>query len=462
MTIWPPKREDLTRPAYRSLAQALVDAVEAGEIAEGTKLPTHRALAYELGLSVQTVSRAYEELSRLGVVSGEVGRGSFVRAAERDAPLPWHRSTLSEGIVDCSMLTPVTDEIHAERMAATLAELSGKLDPSVLFSFRPRATLERHCAHAVGWLAECGITPGVERIIPTNGNTAAMTVALMSCALPGDLVVTEQIGHHTLQPLVTALGLRLQGLAIDREGILPDAFEKACRGSAAKVLFLLPNGLSPTAALMGPDRRREIAEIARRHDVWIVENDAWGPLQPDRLPPLAVHAPERTFYFTGLTKCLLPGLRIAWLCAPERMAASTRTRHLVTNWMATPMMAEIATRWLEDGTAQELLHWQRTQLSRRNRLAAGLLRGLAHGSAPNALHVWLPLPEAWREDAFVSHARLNGVAVAAGMNFTIGDADPGPAVRICLGAGTEADIERGVATVAKLARSTPEPALLAI
>lgn len=462
MTIWPPEPGSLKRPAYRSLAQSIIEAIEAGALQPGTRLPTHRALSYDLGLSVQTVSRAYEELTRLGIVEGEVGRGSFVRAGPPDARMPWHRLARSEEVIDCSMLVPVTGEIHATRMAATLSELAQDLPATAIFSFRPRATLEDHCERALSWLAHCGLETARDQILPTNGNTAAMTVALMTAAMPGDLVATEEMGHHTLTSLTNTLGLRLSGLAMDQEGILPDAFAQACEASQIKALFLLPSGLNPTTATMGLERRQAIVAVARKHDVWIIENDAWGPIQSERAPPIASLAPERTFYFTGLTKCLLPGLRIAWLVVPDTLNAAARTRHLVTNWMATPMMAEIATRWLTDGTALELLNWQRGRLARRNAIAARILEGIAFRATPSGLHIWLPIPEAWREEAFVAHARHGGVAVAAGANFAVRAPQPVQGVRICLGAGSEQDIEQGLTVIARLMRTTPEPALLAL
>jgi len=462
MTIWPPKKDALKRPAYRSLAQCLIDAIAAGEVRPGQRLPTHRALAFDLGVSVQTVSRAYDELGRLGVISGEIGRGSFVRSGRPDARMPWHRLGGAEDVIDCSMLVPVTGDIHSEAMSATFDALAHDLPQSAILSFRPRATLEGHCGAALDWLAGCGVVVPRDQVLPTNGNTAAMTVALMTAARPGDLVLTEELGHHTLKSLANALGLRISGLPVDGEGIVPDAFERACRASVVKVLFVLPTGLGPTAAMMGTDRRRALVEIARRHDVMIVENDAWGPVQPDRPDPIFAIAPERTFYFTGLTKCLLPGLRIAWLVPPETMVSAARTRHLVTNWMATPLMAEIATRWLDDGTADTLLAWQKKHLARRNKIAARTLHGLSWRGSPNGMHVWLTLPEPWREDAFVTHARNDGVAVAAGNNFAVSGDPQDAAIRICLGAGSEEDLERGLSVVARLVRSSPEPALLAI
>jgi DNA-binding transcriptional MocR family regulator len=462
MTSWPPAAGSLKRPAYRSLAQALTRAIEAGNFEPGDRLPTHRELAFELGLSVQTVSRAYEELTRLGTVTGEVGRGSFVRAGPGEARRPWHRIGSREAVVDCSMLTPVTGEIHTERMRRALADLAEAPPEEALFSFRPRAALQRHAEVAVRWLQRCGVTAAPENVLPTNGNTPAMTVALMTAAAPGDLVLTEELGHHTLPTLTRYLGLRLAGLAVDSEGVTPAAFEAACAAGGAKVLFLVPNGLNPLARIMSEARRRAICAIAGRHDVVIIENDAGGPLAPDRPPPLAAIAPERVLYFTGFSKCLLPGLRYGYLVMPETLASAAMNRHLVTNWMATGLVAEIATRWIEDGTARTLLDWQRKVVVARNRLAADILRDIPHVATPHGLHLWLPLTGLWTEEAFVAHARHHGVAVAAGSAFAIGDPVAHRGVRVCLGAGREADLSRGLSVLARLARSRPEPALLAV
>ncbi len=462
MTIWPPAPGSLKRPAYRSLAQRLIEAIRAGEIKPGTRLPTHRALSYDLGLSVQTVSRAYEELARMGVVEGEVGRGSFVRAGPPDARMPWDRLARSEEVIDCSMLVPVTGEIQASRLSATMAEIAADLPATAIYSFRPRATLEEHCERVLPWLQRCGLQVPRDQVLPTNGNTSAMTVALMTAALPGDLIATEEMGHHTLASLTNTLGLRLAGLPMDGEGLLPDALDQACRISAIKAVFLLPSGLNPTTATMGLARRQAIVAVARKHGLWIIENDAWGPVQGERAPPIAALAPERSFYFTGFTKCLLPGLRIAWLVVPETVNASARTRHLVTSWMATPLIAEIASRWLEQGTAVELLNWQRGRLARRNAIAQRVMAGLDYRSTPNGLHIWLSMPEAWPEAAFVAHARHGGVALAAGSNFASSTPQAQKGVRISLGAGSEQDIEQGLKVVASLVRSTPEPALLAL
>lgn len=462
MTMWPPNPATLKRPVYRSLAESLIEAIKSGEVQQGDRLPTHRDLAETLGISVQTVSRAYEELHRLGAIAGMVGRGTFVRAAAADTRTPWHRIGDGDEVIDFSMLTPVTGKIHEERMRATLAEMSRDLSSDVLFSFRPRATLLSHSEAALGWLKRCGVEADRAQLLPTNGNTSAMTVALMTAARPGELVVSEDLTHHTLKALCSYLELGLHGLETDDEGIVPQAFESACRSHKVRVLFVMPTGLNPQATMMGLARRQALVDIARRHDVAIVEDDAWGPIQPERPPPIVALAPERTFYFTSLTKPLLPGLRYGWLVSPETLVSATANRHLVTNWMATPLMVEIGTRWLKDGTADDLLAWQMNALARRNGLVTEALGAFSPRSSPNGMHVWLPLPRQWNEDAFVAHARSEGVAVAAGSAFAVDLPTHAPGIRICLGCSSEAGMARGLDIIARLVRNKPEPALLTL
>ena len=464
MTIWPPNPEDIKRPAYRFLADCVINAIESGDLKDGEQLQTHRDLADELGLSIQTISRAYEELIRRGFVSGEVGRGTFVRKQSSDLSWPLQDVTRGQNdhLIDCSILKPVSALIHMNSMRSALSDLSHDLPESVIFSFRPTKAQSLYRDTAAIWLAHCGIETSPEVIQLTNGNTSAMTVALMTATSVGDLIVTEEMCHHTLKPLIRYLGLRLKGLKTDEQGILPEDFEHACVSETVKALYVMPSGLNPLARMMGIERRKVLCEIARKYDVLLIENDAWGPIQPERPLPFAALAPERTFYFTSFTKCIMPGLRAGYLIVPENMASASANSHLVSNWMATPMLAEIASRWVKDGTAVKLLEWQKKALGERNKIAANILRGIPFYASPNGLHIWLPLPVAWEENSFVAQASQSGVTVAPGSVFAVSETANYPGVRICLGGNTTDGLKRGLGIIAQLVRNQPSLSLLEI
>ncbi|RWH53073.1 MAG: PLP-dependent aminotransferase family protein [Mesorhizobium sp.] len=433
MTLWRPDAALIRRPAYQSLADQFARAIHDGRLANGARLPTHRRLADELELSVQTVSRAYEELIRRGLVSGEIGRGSFVQTQRREPEPPYLPERLAENLPSSSAL-----------------------------SFRPNMVFPRHRAVAVEWLRLCGLDVSAQNVSLTNGATAGMTVALMSVAPPGSTVATEAIGHHTLVPLARYLGFNLEGLPIDDSGLIPEALDEACQLSDIRAVFVQPSVINPTATLMGAARREQIAAVARRHDIAIIENDVLGPLVEGRPPPVAAFAPERTLYVTSFTKIVVPGLRIGYLAAPDRYVAAVANRHLVSNWMATPLVAEIATKWVTDGTAMELVGWQRSALRRRQEIAAQVLAGVDYRVHRDGLHLWLRLPGDRGEESFVSQARLQGVAIAPGTSFRISQEPWQPAVRISLGSTTEEELRAGLSVVTKLLLGDPEHLLLAI
>jgi DNA-binding transcriptional MocR family regulator len=455
MTAWLPPKAAIERPAYLSLARHLAAAIEAGQVAPGERLPTHRDLAWRLGISVQTVSRAYEELARTGAVTGVVGRGTYVTRPGAERAPPYHRLHDGAPIVDCSILTPVVADVHRRALARTLADLATDIPHDTLASFRPRQALGRHLEASRGWLLRCGVRATAERVIATGGASPALAVALGTLTAPGELVASGAVAHHVLRDMARGFGFRLAGLPLDATGIVPDAFDRLCTAERVRAIYVMPSGLGPRSATMTLERRLAIVAIARRHDVAIVENDAWGPLERNRPPPFAALAPERTFYATGLSKCLVPALRVGWLVVPAAHAPAAQTYHAATNWMASALLAEVATRWLEDGTALNLLNWQRRALRRRNARARAALVHVPHSSHPVGLHLWLPLGPPWTEATFVAEALARGIAVAGGAAFAIGDAAD-PAVRICLGGAEEAALGHALATLAEMARRGPE------
>lgn len=442
MSHWPLSKDDISRPAYRSLAQGIAAAIDAGSLRPGERLPPHRDLAWKLGLSVQTVSRAYEELIRADLISGEVGRGSFVKSGPRETvEVPWYRAATDRPLIDMSMMTPVKLPQIAGYWRESLMRVATDLPDQTIYSFRPRQTMALYGSMAASWLARCGIVVPAQRILLTNGSTPAMLVALMSATQPGDEIATEASTCHTLKPVAQHLHLRLRGIAEDDRGMLPDALRAAARTGRIRAVFLLPSGAGPFARIIDRERRAELAEAAVASGLIIIEDDALGPVAPRRPPPVSSFAPEHSFYFTGLSKCLSPGLRLGFLAMPERLAEAALNRHLSVAWMATPLIAEIAQDWINNGIANELLSAQRAELAQRNRMAQRILGERSHGF-PHGLHRWLPMPAGTDEQAVLMQGLSQDLALAPGSGFAVSNS--GPALRLCLGAPDMRALELGL------------------
>lgn len=447
MSHWPLTPDDIRRPAYRSLAQGVAAAIDSGSLRPGDRLPPHRELAWQLRLSVQTVSRAYEELIRADLISGEVGRGSFVRSGPRETvEVPWFRAPSERPPIDLSMMTPVRLPLMAQAWHKSMHRIADQLPDSAMYSFRPRQSMALYGGMAASWLARCGMVVPAQRILITNGSTPALMVALMTIAQPGDEIATESSTCHTLKPALRHLHLRIRGIACDDRGMLPDALRQAAQNPRNKLraVFLLPSGANPFARIMDRDRREQLAQTANECGLYIIENDVLGPVAPRRPPPVSSHVPERSFYFTSMSKCLSPGLRLGFLALPETLAERAMNRHLSLAWMATPMIAEIAFDWIKSGLADDLLAAQRTELAARNRLAQRVLCGCSSGFS-HGLHRWISLPDNTNENDLIRTALAQDVAVAPGSGFAI--TDKSPALRLCLGAANIRDLEQALTTI---------------
>jgi DNA-binding transcriptional MocR family regulator len=458
MTSWMPSTDQLSGPLYLAIAEQIAQAIGRGELSAGVRLPTQRELALRLGVSTQTVSQAYAEAERRGLVIGEIGRGTFVRFGQSEPEPGFIMDRRSESLIDLSINRPIYDEIHTRRVRAALVELGERGDVSAMLVCRPIAGLDRHRQAGALWLRRRQIAVSPERVLVCNGASHGLTVALTTLTRPGDLVATEALVDHGIIGLAGILRLRLQGLPIDDQGIIPDAFEAACATGEVKVLYATPCLSNPTVSLMGEQRRRQVAAIAQRFGVPIVENDVYGLLVPDAPPSLWSYLPEQTYYVTSFTKIAVSGLRTGYLVAPAGMISRLRRSLRATSWMATPLIAELASRWIVDGTAEELLLWQRQRLALRHEVLDQVLGDFACASHPNSLHAWLHLPEVWRGEAFVSEARLKNVAVTPAEPFAVDRNTIPHSIRISVGAArTPEQLQEGLRILADLLRRDPEP-----
>ncbi len=461
---WRPNALDTQGPIYLAIADALGADVESGRLRPGDRLPTHRDLARQLGVNVMTVSRAYAEASRRGLVEGEVGRGTFVRRRERHTTRFEVPRTAGPRLIDFHFNLPAGDPQVLDA-TAILGDLAASHRPLLHVGY-VTAGMPQHRAAGAEWMARGGADADPERTMVCGGAQHAMTITFASLAGPGDLVLTEALTYPGMKALASVLGLRVHGLEMDSEGLLPDAFEAACRKAKPKALYCMPTVHNPTGTVMSAERRREVAAVARRHGVAIVEDDTYGYLCADPPPPLAAFAPELGYFLTGTSKNLTAGLRIGYLSVPAAEGSTAALlERLESNvaaltWMAAPLMAEIASRWIRSGQADAMVAWKRREAIARRRLYEQILGAFPTASHPGSSHVWLPLPRPWRGEDFVDQARRRGVGVTAAETFAAGRAAAPHAVRICLGTPpTREEVEQGLKVLAEMLAAPPEATL---
>jgi DNA-binding transcriptional MocR family regulator len=280
-----------------------------------------------------------------------------------------------------------------------------------------------------------------------------MVVALTALTHPGDTIACEQLTFAGVKSVTRLLHLRVKGIAMDHEGIRPDAFEAACRETDLRALYICPTLQNPTGVTLSLERRKAIIAIATRYDVRLIEDDVYGFLTPGAPPQLVNLAPERVLYINGTSKSLAPGARIAFLAVPTDLLGRVVNGVRTTVWMANPVMAELVRRAIDDGVLMRLIEAKRRIGRERQALARRVLGGAGAMLAPthaNALHLWMTLPDPWTDEAFAAEARRRGVLVTPGTGFAIGR-PPTEAVRIALGSPRSlAEVQRGLDQLARL------------
>lgn len=442
MTKWLPTLDN-DQPLYLALADAIAADLRAGRLQVGERLPTHRDLADALGTTVGTISRGYAEAERRGLTTGEVGRGTFLRGSL--TTVAWPDPSSTPGIVDLSFSLPVCLPGEGEMLARALQQIAR--DPQVerLLAYHPESALPHQRAAGARWLARLGLEASPESVLVSAGSQHGLNVILSSIFVPGQVLLTEALTYPSLKSQARNYGVRLRGVELDEEGMALDALERAChKEPRPKGLYVVPTMQNPTSAMMSVARRQAIAELARKYDLWIVEDDVHGMLLDEPPPPIASFAPERTVYSSSLAKCLVPGLRTGFLLGPPELRGRLLTGIHTTMWMPPPLMVELATLWLRDGTADQMMRAKRAETQRRQRLAASYLEGQSYRSHPSGYQIWLELPEPWGTDEFVSQAREQGVKIVGASAFAVNRGTVPHAVRLTLGQPSSPDLERGL------------------
>ncbi len=455
--VWRPELTGEAGTLTERLVDALARDVASGRLERGGRLPTHRDLAQRLGVGVGTVTSAYALAAKRGLIEARVGSGSFVAGSTPAAA--------DEAVIALSHnLPPLAPS--ARRFAAALGRLQRRADLLDVLDYAPPAGLLAHRQAGADWLRRRHRFDHVDaaRLLVTAGAQQALALALQAVCAPGDTVLTEAATFFGVRTLAQQAGYRLQGVAMDEEGLRSDALERAA-SAGARVLYTVPTLQNPTGRIMSEARRREVAAVVRRHAVWIVEDDVYGAFAGDDAPPpLVSFAPERTLYLTGLSKTVAPGLRTGFLLAPdealfERLSSAVRAQ----SYSPPTLGALVATHWIQDGEADAIATEIGAEVGARTALAQARLGGrLSPVTEPKCPHLWLPMAELEAE-------RLVARALRAGVQLTPADApvvDPTliSGVRLCVGApSSRAQVETALERLATLLdspRANPDMGLV--
>jgi DNA-binding transcriptional MocR family regulator len=416
-------------PLYRSLARAVVAAVDRGDIPPGARLPAERRAAAQLGLARGTVVAGYDLLRDEGVVERRRGSGTWVvgpaaaghRLAELAAGLRARqltRDTVSHlpAIVDLALsVLPSPAGLPAAAFRVDLGELSAVAHghgyhPMGLPLLRERLAA-LHTAH--------GLATAPDQIVVTQGAQQAVALTARLLVHPGDVVAVESPTYPGAIDAYSRAGARFAPMAGDSAGVRPDEVARVVRHASPRLVYVVPTGQNPRGTVLPDQRRRHLAAVVEDGDTWLVEDEthAWTVYGADGpTVPIAAHgAAARVLTIGSLSKVLWGGLRLGWIRGPAptiaRIGRIKAAQDLGNDAVSQAIVLGLLDR-LDEIAA-----------SRRRALAAGaeLLRGLLATSLPAwrvvppaaGLSLWVRLPSG-TGDAFAPVALRHGVRVLAG------------------------------------------------
>ena len=430
MTDWTPRAETSGKPRYIAIADAIEKDVRDGRLSPGTRLPPQRMLAKQLGIDFTTVSRGYSEAQSRGLVTSHVGRGTFI-SKPTEAPNGPDPLRLADEDLSMNLPPEPTDPGLIANMRAGLDYVSANL--LQLLRYQSSTGSDKDKAAASTWLSLRGMIPSSARLVISPGAHSTICAILTILTEPGDTILCEQITYPGFRNIASRRGLNLVGIEMDKDGILPDALADAIRTHGPKALYLNPTLQNPTTLTIPTERRLAISEVLNKHGLQLIEDDAYGFIPAKAPAPIAVSAPDLTWHIGGLAKCIGAGLRLAYTVAPNGKQAYSLGQTLkVQAVMPSPITTALATQWIEDGTADQIRRFIRSETSARQAIAREVLEGFDFRGAENAFNVWLSLPEGVGRADVVARMAGRPIGIMPSDAFSVGIA-PGDEVRLCLG-----------------------------
>jgi DNA-binding transcriptional MocR family regulator len=411
-------------PRYLQIADAIEQALFDGTLKPGDRLPPQRQLAAQLDVDLTTITRAYDEARRRHLLEGRGARGTYVAAPKVELA----------SVLDLSMNTPPPPASgdFDDLLKQGLSQVLMRADNELLMTYHLGGGSDADRAAGAAWLEPMFGRLNPARVVVCPGAQAALAALLLTLSEPGDVVLAEPTTYPGVRAAAAQFGRKVVTVEVDEHGMVPDALEKACRLHPARLLYLNPTLQNPTTATMPEHRRKEIAGAAARCGLRIIEDDPYWRFAKGAPAPVAHFAPNISYYVSTLSKCLTPGLRIAFVLLPDTHARAgflTALRSFAL--MAAPLTAALATQWICDGSANHLLAGVREEARVRNSLAQDILAGRS-GTSGEGLHLWLTLPTYWSSSELARAAVAEGLSVTPAEVFSGGL--PGPnAIRISLG-----------------------------
>ncbi|MGA1885756.1 PLP-dependent aminotransferase family protein [Klebsiella pneumoniae complex sp. WS308] len=416
---------------YKAVVDRYAQAIRSGQLPAGSRLPTHRTLAAGERISLATATRVYRELEDMGLVSGETGRGTFVRDLSLPPGHGVDQQVVAADVVDLNFNYPsLPEQGDALREALRQLAMAGDIDSHLRYQphagrLAERDIIARHltCQH---------FAPDAENVLIVNGAQHGLAVTVMGLLRPGDVVAVDALTYSGFKALAALYHLELAAIPCRPEGPDLQALHTLCQQRRVRAVYTMPTLHNPLGWVLNTGQRQALADLARQHDLLIIEDAAYARLVSHPPPPVVSYAPERTVYVTGFSKNIATGLRVGVVISPPRYRPEIERAIRATTWNTPTLISSLICAWIEDGTVARFETQKRQDARQRQQVAREVLCGLPVVSHPDSYFVWLPLGEESRADRLANALMERRISVSTAEPFCVSATIP-QALRIALG-----------------------------
>ncbi|HCI6228987.1 TPA: PLP-dependent aminotransferase family protein [Klebsiella pneumoniae] len=416
---------------YKAVVDRYAQAIRSGQLPAGSRLPTHRTLAAGERISLATATRVYRELEEMGLVSGETGRGTFVRDLSLPPGHGVDQQVVAADVVDLNFNYPsLPEQGDALREALRQLAMAGDIDSHLRYQphagrLAERDIIARHltCQH---------FAPDAENVLIVNGAQHGLAVTVMGLLRPGDVVAVDALTYSGFKALAALYHLELAAMPCRPEGPDLQALHTLCQQRRVRAVYTMPTLHNPLGWVLNTGQRQALADLARQHDLLIIEDAAYARLVSHPPPPVVSYAPERTVYVTGFSKNIATGLRVGVVISPPRYRPEIERAIRATTWNTPTLISSLICAWIEDGTVARFETQKRQDARQRQQVAREVLCGLPVVSHPDSYFVWLPLGEESRADRLANALMERRISVSTAEPFCVSATIP-QALRIALG-----------------------------
>ncbi|MDE1575750.1 PLP-dependent aminotransferase family protein [Klebsiella pneumoniae] len=416
---------------YKAVVDRYAQAIRSGQLPAGSRLPTHRTLAAGERISLATATRVYRELEEMGLVSGETGRGTFVRDLSLPPGHGVDQQVVAADVVDLNFNYPsLPEQGDALREALRQLAMAGDIDSHLRYQphagrLAERDIIARHltCQH---------FAPDAENVLIVNGAQHGLAVTVMGLLRPGDVVAVDALTYSGFKVLAALYHLELAAIPCRPEGPDLQALHTLCQQRRVRAVYTMPTLHNPLGWVLNTGQRQALADLASQHDLLIIEDAAYARLVSRPPPPVVSYAPERTVYVTGFSKNIATGLRVGVVISPPRYRPEIERAIRATTWNTPTLISSLICAWIEDGTVARFETQKRQDARQRQQVAREVLCGLPVVSHPDSYFVWLPLGEESRADRLANALMERRISVSTAEPFCVSTTIP-QALRIALG-----------------------------